>query len=189
MSARLTLLAHPATAATRALAFPADEPLDPAGGEQLAALANTLPRFRRLLIGPRRRLRDCAAALDGVGEVVAALDECDFGRWQGRAMADIAAAEPDAFAAWQADPFAAPHGGESVAALAGRVGGWLQSERDGGTMLAITHGTVLRAAMLAVLEAPPASFWKVEAPPLTRLVLSSDGRRWSLRALLPDTAA
>jgi hypothetical protein len=47
----------------------------------------------------------------------------------------------------------------------------------------VAHPAVLRATAIAALNAPPALFWRLDAGPLTRLELRSDGRRWTLRAL------
>ncbi|MFI6321104.1 histidine phosphatase family protein [Nonomuraea sp. NPDC050556] len=54
--------------------------------------------------------------------MVGELAEPDFGRWVGLPYAQI---DPDELAAWLADPEVAPHGGESLAAHASRVAGWL----------------------------------------------------------------
>ena len=85
---------------------------------------------------PSRRL----TALGFDAEVEMALSDCDYGRWRGLASKDVAEREPDEFAAWLGDPAAAPHGGESFAALIERVGAWLTQAlaREGAT-LAVTH--------------------------------------------------
>jgi broad specificity phosphatase PhoE len=93
-------------------------------------------------------------------------------------------AEAEAATAWIDDPAFAGHGGESFDMLAGRIAAWLAARRTiEGVVLAITHAAVLRAAAIAVLGAPTAAFWRIDAGPLSALTLSSDGRRWVLREL------
>ncbi len=202
MTARLTLICHAPTGATREARFPADEALHEAPEEAVdgigpgLAAARVLPAARQpaarhRLAGPERRCRETAAAFGGDFAVDAALRDQDFGRWAGRGLADVAAAEPDAMAAWMGDPAAAPHGGESVEALLLRVEGWMAGPAAaGGRTVAVTHPAVVRAAVSAALGAgvagaAAAAFWRIEAPPLARAVLSHDGRRWALAGLLP----
>ena len=110
------------------------------------------------------------------------MSDLDTGHWRGKALAEIA---PDDLAAWLTDPDYAGHGGESVAALIARVEAFLSARLAAGSVVAVTHGAVLRAALAAVLGAPASAFWRIDAPPLTMLTLSSDGRRWALRGLVP----
>ncbi len=109
--------------------------------------------------------------------------DCDFGRWTGRSLEDLASQEPDAVALWLSDPTFAPHGGESIAALVGRIGAWLESGAVRGKVVAITHTAVIRAAVVHVLAAPLASFWRIDAGPLSKIELRRDAVRWALRAL------
>jgi broad specificity phosphatase PhoE len=102
-------------------------------------------------------------------------------------LADIAAAEPEAVAAWLADPNAAPHGGESLTALVGRVADWLDSDRIRGRTLAVTHAAVMRAAVVHVLGAPVRSFWRIDVAPLSIIELRRNGRRWTLHASQPPS--
>ncbi|CAL8981616.1 Phosphoserine phosphatase 1 [Rhodoplanes serenus] len=186
MTMRLLLLACAATSATRAGRFPEDEPLDAATVAALPGLAARLPRVDAALAGRERRAGETAAALGLAAEPVAALDDLDHGRWRGRALAEIVAAEPDALASWRADPAAAPHGGESVAALLARVGAWLDGRPPNRRLIAVTHPAVLRAAVVHVLAAPAAAFWRIDAAPLAMVDLRHDGRRWALRSATLD---
>src|SRR3954464_9800233 len=134
---RLLLVRHASTAAVRAAAFGADEPLDDAGRAAAAQLPTRLPRGE-LLVSPRLRARETAF---GEFRVVPELAECDFGEWAGLALSEIA---PDELGEWMTDPDFTPPGGESLTSLIGRVRGWLaaQAELDG-TAIAITHGGVV----------------------------------------------
>ena len=164
---RLLLVRHAPTSATRAASFPGDEPLDRRGREQAASLAALLPEHHELLCSPSLRCRETARAA-GLDEplVQPELAECDFGDWTGRSLAELHASDPDAVAAWMTDPDARPHGGESLAAFAIRVGLWLdeQAARQANAV-AITHGGVVKAALVHALGAPIAAFWRTRREP------------------------
>ena len=112
MTARLDLLAHGASEATRAARFPDDEGLEVSAASALQGLSGRIRPYARALIAPARATRETAAALGFDAEVETALRDCDYGRWRGLASNDVAEREPDAFAAWLGDPASAPHGGE-----------------------------------------------------------------------------
>ncbi|HSU99777.1 MAG TPA: histidine phosphatase family protein [Roseiarcus sp.] len=189
MTARLDLMAHGASEATRAARFPNDEALEPSAVRGLEALRGRLRPYPRVITAPARAARETAAALGLAAEVEPALRDCDYGRWRGLAPKAVAEREPDAFAAWLADPAAAPHGGESFAALIERVGPWLaQSLAREGATLAVTHAAIVRAAMVCALGAGPSAFARIDVPPLSLMRLSGHGQRWNLVALGPLAA-
>jgi len=178
---RLTLICHAATAATRAAAFPLDEPIDEPGAA--AAAAAKLQTADRVWTSPALRARQTASALGLEAAVEPLLRDADCGRWAGRRLAALQGEEPDAVAAWLSDPSAAPHGGESVLDVLRRVGAWL----DGLTAarsraIAVTHPAVVRAAIAHVLGAPPPSFWRIDVEPLSLTDLRRGPRHWTLRA-------
>ena len=179
---RLLLVRHAPTSATRRLAFPADEPLDELGRVAATALSAAVPSRCAVLCSPSARcLQTAAAAGLTVDAIEHAIAECDFGAWAGRTLEDVTAAEPAAGMAWMTDPDAAPHGGESLRAFASRVGRWLdaQATLDGGAV-AITHGGVVKAAIVAALRAPIETFWRVDAAPLAITELHAHDGRWTL---------
>jgi broad specificity phosphatase PhoE len=186
MTARLDLLAHGASAATRAARFPDDEALEPSAVVALQALSGQLRAYAQVLTAPARAARETAQALGFDTEVEMALRDCDYGRWRGLASKDVAEREPDAFAAWLGDPTAAPHGGESLADLIERVGAWLTQSlaRDSAT-LAVTHASVVRAAIVSALGAGSSTFARIDVAPLSLARLSGHAGRWNLVALEP----
>jgi broad specificity phosphatase PhoE len=186
MTARLDLLAHGASAATRGARFPDDEALEASAVDALEALRGRLRPYAQVLTSPARAARETAAALGFDAEVEMALTDCDYGRWRGLASKDVAEREPDAFAAWLGDPAAAPHGGESVAALMERVSEWLtQSLAREGATLAVTHAAVVRAAIVNGLSAGSSSFARIDVAPLSLARLSGHAGRWNVVALGP----
>jgi broad specificity phosphatase PhoE len=186
MTARLDLLAHGASAATRGARFPDDDPLEASAIGALDALRGRLRPYAQVLTSPARAARETAAALGFDAEVELALSDCDYGRWRGLASKDVAEREPDEFAAWLGDPAAAPHGGESLAVLIERIGAWLTQALAGETAtLAVTHAVVVRAAIVNALGASSSSFARIDVAPLSLTRLSGHAGRWNLVALGP----
>jgi broad specificity phosphatase PhoE len=175
---RLLLVRHASTEAVRSAAFGSDEPLDSRGREAAARLR--LPRHDEVLVSPALRARETAscARLAASGEAPA---ECDFGRWAGLSLREVAEREPDAVREWMTDADAAPHGGESLRSLLTRVGDWLavQAGLDG-TAVAITHGGVVKACVVVALGAPAEAFWRVDVAPLAVTELHAHDARWTV---------
>jgi broad specificity phosphatase PhoE len=177
---RLLLLRHAPTAATRAATFGADEPVDTRGLAAAARLTGTLPRGAEVLCSPALRCRQTVAAAGLAAAVVVerALAECDFGAWAGRALTDID--EGDA-TLWMTDADARPHGGESLRAFAARVASWLDAEALlSEQAIAVTHGGVVKAAVVHALGAPLDAFWRIDAAPLSLTELHAHDGRWTL---------
>ena len=182
MVLRLSWICHAPTAATRRAAFPLDEPLEESDREKAAAVQARL--CGHAWTAPERRARETAEALGLTAQVDPELRDCDYGRWAGRSLADLQAAEPAALGAWLTDPQSNPHGGESIADLARRAAAWLEARaREEGRIVAVAHPAVVRAAILHAMGAPLASFWRVEVAPLALVGLTHDGRRWTLRSI------
>jgi broad specificity phosphatase PhoE len=183
---RLLLVRHAPTSATRSHSFPADEPLDERGRTAAAAFGTAFGTAvgagRDALCSPSLRCRQTAAAAGlRTWSVAPELAECDFGSWAGRTLADVCAADPVAAEAWMTDPTAAPHGGESLSSFMTRVGGWLdgQAQLDG-RAIAVTHGGVVKAAIVHALGAPVAAFWRIDVTPLALTELHAHDGRWTV---------
>jgi broad specificity phosphatase PhoE len=181
MTARLTLICHGSTEALRKAAFAADEPLDRHGLADAAELAGKLPSADRCLTSPELRTRQTAEALHLNAISLSMLHDCDYGAWKGHTLDDILAREPKAIETWLRDPAAAPHGGESILHLMQRVAQWLEGERamDRHSIL-VTHPTIIRAAIVFTIDAPPKSFWRINIAPLSMTRLSSADGRWNV---------
>jgi broad specificity phosphatase PhoE len=184
MSLRLTLICNAATQVARGAAFPDDEPLTSQGVAAASALAARLPEPVAAWTSPALRAVQTAAALGLAASIEPALADLDLGHWKGRTPAEIEAVDPSGVASWLGDPRAAPHGGESLAALLERTAHWLGGFADHhGPVIAVTHPAVIRAAVVAALDAAPLSFWRIDVVPLSFTMFSGRAGRWTLRAL------
>jgi broad specificity phosphatase PhoE len=177
----LLLVRHAPTSATRAAAFPADEALDERGRRAAAGLARSLPRRTDVITSPARRCRETAEAAGLAAVPDERIAECDFGTWSGRSLADVNAEAPKAVQSWMLEPDVAPHGGESLAMFSTRIARWLDAQADGeGRLAAVTHGEVIKAAVVHALGAPLLSFWRIDATPLAITELHAHGGRWTV---------
>ncbi|PVC83737.1 histidine phosphatase family protein [Streptomyces sp. CS090A] len=214
MTVRVMLVSPAMNAALREARFDGDAPLDRAGERSARAAAAAVPRSGAVLSGPSERCLGTAAALGLAARAEPALTGWDLGRWSGRRLDEVGAAEPDAVAAWIGAPSAAPHGGESLRALVERVGGWLDG--TGGTdtlaaedgpgatdrsdagyapgatdrsVLAVAEPAVVRAAVVHALALPVEAFWRLDVAPLVLTELSGRSGRWNVRLGRPLAAA
>ncbi|MEU9203477.1 histidine phosphatase family protein [Streptomyces sp. NPDC048332] len=189
MTVRVMLISPGMNGALREARFAGDAPLDGSGlrPARAAAAGGSVPAADRWVRGPSLRCNGTAKALGLRTETEHALRDWEMGRWSGARLSDVGTDEPDGVAAWLADPEAAPHGGESLLELCGRVGAWLDSlPGDGpGRVLAVVEPAVIRAAVVRALTLPPLAFWRLDVAPLTVTELSGRSGRWNLRCGRP----
>jgi broad specificity phosphatase PhoE len=181
---RLLLVRHASTRATRAVAFPVDEPLDERGRIAATRLALSLPQGCDVISSPALRCRQTAQAAGVCARVDEHVTECDFGRWAGVTLRQIDAENPAGARAWMLDPDAAPHGGESLRDFSARIARWLESQAQAdGAAAVITHGGVVKVAVINALGAPIEAFWQIDAAPLSVTELHWHDARWTLTRL------
>ncbi|MFJ6805502.1 histidine phosphatase family protein [Streptomyces anulatus] len=192
MTVRVMLISPAMNAALREARFDGDAPLDRSGRERARAAADAVPAAGLTLSGPSERCRETTEALGLAGRTEPALSGWDLARWSGRRLDDVAAAEPARVSAWLGDPSAAPHGGESLRDLVGRIGGWLDSlgapGAPGADFLAVAEAAVIRAAVVHGLRLPAEAFWRLDVAPLTLTELSGRSGRWNVGLGRPLTA-
>ncbi|HMJ33441.1 MAG TPA: histidine phosphatase family protein [Baekduia sp.] len=179
MSLRVLLICHAATAGTRHAVFGGDGPLLDGAARRLADLRPHLPKARAVLRSEAQCAAETAQAL-GLEAAVPdpAVADWDFGTWRGRPLADVEAEQPDAVLAWRTDPAGAPHGGECLQDVLGRVRGWLDGTEGEGTRTAVTHPAVIRAAVVCGLRVPDEAFWTIDVAPSSVTELRRRGTRW-----------
>jgi probable phosphoglycerate mutase len=131
----------------------ADQPLNEVGREQARELAETLAGrsidvvYSSDLVRAHETALIVAERLGLPVEGDAGLREVDVGDWSGRLVAEIEAADPEAFQLWRQGR-KAWNGGESYEEMGERVVGAvlrLAARHPGETVLIVTHGGSIRA--------------------------------------------
>ena len=165
-------------------AFPdQSEGLDAGGARKAAAADLGALRFDRAVSSPAAAAIETAAALGLDAVADEGLRDAHHGRWAGKSITALIETEPQLVAAWLEDPSEGAPEGEPLAALAGRVGAWIEGCRAADArILAITHPAVIRAAIAHVLQCPPSSCQRIDVAPLSRTAISFNGV-WRLQAL------
>src|SRR5690349_12834412 len=106
--------------------FPTDEPLN-ALGQRQADTTIELGPVDIALSGPEQRAVRTAELLGLRARTEPALADLDHGRWRGTVLGGV---DPAELAVWLTDPDRAPHGGETIVELIGRVRAWLGTLAD-----------------------------------------------------------
>lgn len=180
---RITLISHPATQEQKAGVFPCEESLDAEVLAKLATVAWRPAGNSRILTAPELRTRQTAVALGLSAVEVADLRDCDFGRWRGRSLEALQEEEISELSRWLDDVTAAPHEGESFHSLMIRVSIWLDSQREAGPVIAVTHASVVRAAVVGALQVPDEAFLRIEVAPLTATDIRFSAGHWRVRSV------
>ena len=173
MAIRLLLLRHARIAARYVgrMIGSTDLPLDPAGEEQARTMAARLKRWapQACYCSPMQRCRQTASAVvpELPPQVDADLREIDFGAWETRTFAEVAGDNPalvDRWARFSPD-FAFP-GGESVGGFVCRVRSAAQRlvEAEAPTVLAVTHGGIVRTMLCHLLGLEPRHYVAFDVP-------------------------
>ncbi|MET9571695.1 histidine phosphatase family protein [Streptomyces virginiae] len=185
MHVRVSLVAAARSSSLLAERFDDDRPLDGTGWRAVESAAQGLVPLGAAELrycSPTPRSRATGEALGYAPLAQPALRECDMGRWRGLTLAEVTAQEPGAVDQWLSDPRAAPHGGESLLAFISRIGGWLDTRPadDGGAIVAVAEPSVVRAALVYALKAPPLTYWNVDVRPLSTMTLTGWSGQWHL---------
>ena len=190
MAPGVTFICHATTRALRAATFGGDDPIDDVGRAKAERLAGSIRRADQCWTSPALRARETAAALGLTATVDERLRDCDFGRWTGLKFSQVLVREPRKLMSWISNPSSAPHGGEPIPQVMERVAAWIREPgRDKVHTVAITHASVIRAAIVHVIEAQLQSFWRIDVVPLSLTDLRTNGRRWVLRSMGPMLAS
>lgn len=148
----IDLLRHGITRAGNVYLGRSDAPLSEHGYRQMAEALPDAPRYDAVLSSPLAR---CAAFAQDYAQRHglplhhdARFQEMDFGTWDGRSAADIAASDPAALENFWRDPVACPPPqAEPLTLFQARVlAAWqeLPAHYPGQRVLLVTHGGVMR---------------------------------------------
>jgi len=150
----------------------ADEPVIAAYASDLSRAwetARILVASRGIPLTPEPRLREVA-----------------FGRWEKQTFDHVRREEPALWHSWcEGPPTVAPEGGEPLEAVSKRLLDWLadlQSRHSQGTVLAVSHGAVLRVLLCLLLDAPPYRYlrFRLDSVALSVVLLDGQARRIAL---------
>lgn len=142
-----------------------DDPLSERGWQQMRGAIGEQEVWDRVLCSPLQRCQAFARAFARERGLPLAMDEAlqeiDFGDWEGRTPAQIEQSDPGRLAAfWRNARDTPPPGGETLEAFHQRVtGAWAhwQEQLAGERVLLVCHGGVVRMILSAVLEMSPAA--------------------------------
>ncbi len=175
-----------------------DPPLTDRGRAMAEAVARLAPslRLEAIYVSPKLRARQTAepvARAAGLEPIVEeGLREIAYGAWEGRKESEIKQTDPEAFAAWTADPaLVAPPGGESAFAIAARaLPVLLRARRDHptGHILLVSHKATIRVLVCALLGVPLGRFRDRVACPTASLTTFEFGERGGMLVRLGDVS-
>ena len=145
---------------------------------------------------PLRRARDTArtiAAAASAGDVIDldGLINLDYGRWDALTPAEASAADPIAYARYQAfEPGATCPDGENLDAAAARVVKALRligQRHPGQSVVAVSHAAMVRLALVNITGGPRAE-WRRKLPNGSITVVETDGPSLRTPELLDESA-
>ena len=131
--------------------------------DALAACIAAGQRPERVITSPLKRARQTASVIAKACacEIIEdeRLIELDYGDWDGTPLAEV---PPSFWAAWRSDIDFAPPGGESLGSVARRMHEALKEHAAGeAPLVLVSHVAPIKAAVAAVLAAPPESVWNM----------------------------
>jgi broad specificity phosphatase PhoE len=149
------------------------------------AMAAIAPPIERIVTSPMLRTRATAAY---VAERVNlplenddALIEIAHGTWEGRMRDEIAASDPERYAAWRERPAeVAFEDGESLADVMARWRRFRAAFTVDRPTLVVTHDAVVRVALLDIAGRPLSAFWAARVENAAYAVVEVDGPNWTL---------
>ena len=149
-----------------------------AGAEAAAARIGALDDVRAVYASPMERAQETAAPIARATgrrvRTVEGLNECDFGAWTGRKLADLRR-----LAAWRQvqnlpSGFRFP-GGESFAEMQTRICGTLgdlANRHRGGAIVAVSHADPIKAAVAQAVGTPLDLFQRIVVSPCSVTVIA-----------------
>jgi len=160
-----------------------DPPLNDAGREQAAIVAARVELLQpaRIVTSPLARAMETARIVAIACGLDVSVDErlieVDYGEYDGR---PLAALPSELVWKWRNDAEFAPPGGESLASVGKRMGEYTNEVLDSlaeGPMVAVSHVSPIKAAVLWALGLPDLYAWRLrlDNASVTRLAPGPDG--------------
>lgn len=139
-----------------------DVALSADGWARLRRATRSLPGWDAIVSSPLRRCREFATELATQRDLPLIVDErfreMHFGDWEGMLISEVWASQAEAARAWYVDPGNhTPPNAEPLPAMRSRVAeGWaeLVAAHEGGHVLLVAHGGVIRNLVAHVLALP-----------------------------------
>lgn len=184
---------HGETVLTPHRKFSGTGPLDPElmedGLKQAALVAQEAAKLGAeiLIASPLKRTRQTAEAIAQTTGLEIIFDEAwfelSFGTWDGKAIEEVRASEPEQYQAWLNSTGYAPGGGESYDEASTRIEAALErlvAEYPGKKIIVVTHNGVIKLAAKLAVGAPADAVFHMDATPCSISSISiwpSDGLR------------
>jgi broad specificity phosphatase PhoE/ribonuclease HI len=184
---------HGETVLTPQRKFSGTGPLDPElmddGLKQAACVAREAAKLGAeiLIASPLKRTRQTAEAIAQTTGLEIIFDEAwfelSFGTWDGKAIEEVRASEPEQYQAWLNSTGYAPGGGESYDEASTRIEAALErlvAEYPGKKIIVVTHNGVIKLAAKLAVGAPADAVFHMDATPCSISSISiwpSDGLR------------
>lgn len=163
--------------------------LDAHGVEQARQMADRLTglELAGVVTSPMQRCRQTAAAITGTSasaDVEHGINECDYGHWQGRKLADLSG--ESLWSTIQEHPSAAVFpGGESllnmqfraVSAIRARAAQFQASHGDHAVWVAVSHGDVIKSVLADALGTHLDLFQRIIVHPASISVITYTANR------------
>lgn len=181
MKTELILLCHASTHAMKTGSFPrSGDAIDELELSRLPRLVSTF-QPDRVVTSPAHAAMQTGRAFGIATSVETSWSDLDYGLWQGRPIREIHDEDAAGLGAWLSEPGSAAHGGESLEALETRVRDALESKREAGVTLVVTHAIVVKTVLATVLDAPLPAIYCMDLEPLSAITLTRSGDAWRLR--------
>jgi probable phosphoglycerate mutase len=149
--------------------------LSPLGRRQAVAAAARIAAVTRpaaIYTGPLERCVDTARAIGAACRItiqpLEAVNDIDYGPWQGLTRDEVRSRWPQQLEAWLKTPQLATPGGETLASVHARACAALLEvaarHRDQAVVV-VTHDSVIRVLLLLALDLPLSHYWRFAPQP------------------------
>jgi probable phosphoglycerate mutase len=168
--------------------------LTPKGVQQAELTAAHLLRTGRagaIWAGPLDRCQRTARIIGQTQGLVAdtqpALDDIDYGEWQGHTYEEIQQTDPAGFDSWMTHPDETRiPAADTLQQASGRAIAAMQAvlaERSDVTVIFVSHDSINRLVLLHALDMPLARYHDLEQAPCGISRLQYNGLRWKVRSM------